>query len=67
MTNAFKCDCCDGFYEGTPKRYKLNRYHGGLTVWSRDEAIERMELCDVCAETVETMVHELLETETEEQ
>lgn len=67
MSKAFRCDCCDEFREGTPKRIKVRRYGGTsfMSGWTDGDDLFKMELCVSCADTLASTISDVLEGDDE--
>jgi hypothetical protein len=64
MTDAYKCDRCDEYREGSPCRRKYRSYASrGITGWTDSTTKSKAELCPECAETADQEVAELFEGE----
>jgi hypothetical protein len=64
MTDAYKCDKCGEFSEGSPCRRKYRSYTSvGITGWTSGKTKTKGELCPGCAESVDEQIAELLGSE----
>lgn len=54
MGDAFRCDACEGLFEGTPEEKVLERRH----LFTTSEIKLRAELCEGCADDLAEFLNE---------
>jgi hypothetical protein len=61
MSNAFKCDGCDEFHEGSPERYRAQKCKvTSISGWVKEQNVHRMELCGDCADEFEKTLYDFV-------
>lgn len=68
MSDAFKCERCGDYNDGSPCRRKYRSYAGvsAFSGWTDGTTKTKAELCEDCASTVDQRVAYLLSGETNE-
>jgi len=63
MSNAYKCDKCGDFEEGTPHRYEVGKYKkvSPFSGWSDKDTIKRVEICSNCEEKFTSFVKQFFD------
>lgn len=67
MSSAFKCERCGDYNDGTPCRRKYRSYAGAsaFSGWTDGTTKTKAELCEDCANLVDSRVKELIEGESD--
>jgi len=62
MSDAFKCERCGDYQDGSPCRRKYRSYAGvsAFSGWTDGSTRSKAELCAECADVVDDRIHALL-------